>query len=99
MHNDSIETLLTRHYGGTAVAPAHLEQRLHTSLRRRATEVQQEQQLITRFHTKAVSRRRAMQFVALSSVGLSIMNIGLESLQAFEASMLGQEAAQHAVTP
>jgi hypothetical protein len=33
MHNDSIETLLLRHYGRTASSPAGLEQQLVASLR------------------------------------------------------------------
>lgn len=96
MHNDSIDTLLARHYGTTATAPAQLEQRLCSSVRQRATALQQEQGAVSHLHTSAVSRRRAMQLVALGSVGLGIVNLGLEGLQALEASITGQEVLQSA---
>lgn len=93
MHNDSIETLLTRHYGSTAIAPAGLEQRLRASVRQQATSLAEEQGMMTSMRTHAVSRRRAMQFVAMSSIGVSIINLGLEAL---EATLTGQEAVQNA---
>ncbi|GAC1398943.1 MAG: hypothetical protein NVS4B12_13900 [Ktedonobacteraceae bacterium] len=96
MHNDSIETLLARHYGDTAVAPTGLEQRLHASVRQQAAELAQDQRLVTRLHTRAVSRRRAVQLVAIGSIGLGIVNLGLEVL---EATLTGQEAAQSVATP
>lgn len=97
MHNDSIETVLARHYG--SIAPSGLEQRLQASVRQQATEIAHEQREVTRLHTNSVSRRRAMQFVALSSVGLGILNLGIEGLQSLEASVMGQEAAQGVATP
>ncbi len=93
MRNDSIETLLIRHYGSNAVAPAGLEQRLHASVHQQAAEVAQEQAVATSLRTHPVSRRRAMQFVAMSSIGVSIINLGLEAL---EATLTGAEAAQNA---
>lgn len=99
MHNDSIETVLARHYGSDTVAPAGLEQRLQASVRQQAAEVVHEQKVVTRLRTNTVSRRRAVQLVALSSVGLGIVNLGLESLQALEASVMGQEATQGVATP
>ncbi len=92
MHNDSLETLLTRHYGSTAVAPADLEQRLHASVHAQAMQLAQEQDTATH----AVSRRRAVQLVALSSLGIGIVNLGLEVL---ETTLVGQEAAQNAAMP
>ncbi len=92
MHNDSLETLLTRHYGSTAVAPTGLEQRLSVSVRQQATRLAQEQTMLTH----AVSRRRAVQLVALSSLGVGIVNLGLEML---ETTLAGQEATQNAAMP
>jgi len=96
MHNDSIETLLARHYGSTAVDPVGLEQRLHASVRQQAVELAQEQEVVTRLRTSSVSRRQAVQLVALSSIGLSIVNLGLEVL---ETTIIGQDATQSAATP
>ena len=92
MHNDSLETLLTRHYGSTAVAPAGLEQRLQASVRQQATLLAQEQN--RRTHT--VSRRRAVQLVALGSLGVGIVNLGLEML---DTALVGQETTQNAAMP
>ncbi len=92
MHNDSLETLLTRHYGSTAVAPAGLEQRLRASIRQQAMQSTQEQNMLTH----AVSRRRAVQLVALSSLGVGIVNLGLEML---ETTLVGQEATQNTAMP
>ena len=92
MHNDSLETLLARHYGNTAVAPAGLEQRLSVSVHRQATRLAQEQTTLTH----SVSRRRAVQLVALSSLGIGMVNLGLEML---ETTLAGQEATQNAAMP
>ena len=92
MHKNSVETLLTRHYGSAAVAPAGLEQRLQASIRQQVMRSAQEQRTMQR----AVSRRRAVQFVALSSLAVGVVNLGLEML---ETTLVGQEAAQNAVTP
>ncbi len=92
MHNDSLETLLTRHYGSTAVAPAGLEQRLQASTRQQAVQLAQEQKMLT----QPVSRRRAVQLVALGSLGVGIVNLGLEML---DTALVGPEAAQNAAMP
>jgi len=88
MRNDSIESLLQYHYGSAASSPAGLEHRLHASVRNTAAAAHAQEQ--------RVSRRQAVRLVALSTAGLSILNIGLESLQAFEDSFVGQEATQTA---
>lgn len=93
MHNDSIETLLSRHYGSTAIAPTGLEQRLRASVHQQAAEIAQEQAMATSVRTQPVSRRRVVQLVAMSSIGAGIINLGLEAL---EATLTGQEAAQNA---
>lgn len=90
MRNDSIESLLQRHYGNAAPAPTGLEQRLHAS-------IQHAQPEASALQEQRVSRRQALRFVALSTAGLSVLNIGLESLQAFEDALVGQ--AQDAAQP
>jgi hypothetical protein len=96
MRNDSIESLLQRHYGSAASSPAGLEHRLHTSVRNTAAALQLQQEAVAHTQEQRVSRRQAVRFVALSTAGLSILNIGLESLQALEDSLVGQEATQTA---
>lgn len=96
MHNDSLETLLARHYGSNAVAPAGLEQRLRASVHQQATRLAREQGAATYMGTHPVSRRRAVQLVALGSLGVGIVNLGLEVL---ETTLVGQEAAQNATMP
>jgi len=96
MHNDSLETLLARHYGSTAVAPACLEQRLQASVRQQALQLAQEQHRATSIATRPVSRRRAVQLVALSSLGVGIVNLGLEML---DTALVGQDVAQNAAMP
>jgi hypothetical protein len=98
MHNDSIETLLLRHYGSTAPTPAELEQRLQTSLHRQIAELRQQQHTAARLRAYRVNRRRALQFVALGTAGLGILSAGLESLHMLEVALLGQDVTQHAVT-
>jgi len=86
MQNDSIESLLQRHYGSAARIPGGLEQRLHSSVQMAEAHTQ----------VQRVSRRQAVRLVALSTAGLGILNIGLESLQAFEDALVGQDATQTA---
>ncbi len=97
MYNDSIETLLLRHYGSTAATPQALEQRLLNSARRETRELHRQQQVVTHLRECRVSRRRVVQMVAIGSAGLGIVSAGLESLQSLEASILGQDIAQRAI--
>lgn len=97
MHNDSIETLLSRHYGSTASTPSGLEERLHASLRQETVEMRQEEHLATRLRTRQVSRRRAVSLVALGTAGLGILSIGMEGLQLLETALAGQEISQPAL--
>lgn len=94
MHNDTIETLLLRHYGPTAPNPSGLEQRLLGSIRQEATELQRQQMVATSLRTKRVSRRRVVGLVALSSAGLGMLSVSLESLHKLEANLLGQDTTQ-----
>lgn len=96
MHNDSIETLLLRHYGSTAPTPSGLEQRLCASLQNEIAQQRLQYRVATRLRKHHVSRRKAVQFVAVGSASLGILSIGLEALQALETSILGLEATQSA---
>jgi hypothetical protein len=89
MQNRSVETLLARHYGTSAVTPTGLEQRLCNSLQEQAAQISQQQ----RVEARPISRRRAVQIVALSSLGAGFVNLGLEVL---ENALVGQEATQNA---
>jgi hypothetical protein len=61
MHNDSLETLLLRHYGDAAPAPADLEQRLIASVQQAAAT--HKQSTMQRFYARRLSRRQALRLV------------------------------------
>jgi hypothetical protein len=82
MQNDSIETLLVRHYGSTAPAPVELEKRLSAMVRRETAAVQAQQQAVKSWEQRRVSRRRVLQMVTFSGVGLSAIAVGLNTIQA-----------------
>lgn len=94
MRNDSIETLLLRHYGHAAPAPVGLEEQLCASVRREAEELYQQKQVATHLRHRRVSRRRAMTLVAMSTAGLGVLSVGLEGLQMLEAALMGQDVTQ-----
>ena len=94
MQNDSIETLLLRHYGHTAPTPPALEQRLIASVRTQAAEQRQQQQIASRIRTNRISRRHVIGLVALSSAGLGLLDVGLGSLQTLETNLLGRDVSQ-----
>ena len=81
MRNDSIDTLLLRHYGSTAPAPVDLEQQLSALVRRETAEVQTRQQTVNRWNQRRVSRRRVLQLVTFSGAGLSALALGINALQ------------------
>ena len=82
MHNDSIETLLLRHYGSSAPVPVDLEQQLSALVRQETASVQARQQVVTTWQERRVSRRRLLQLVTLSgSAGLSVLAVGLNTIQ------------------
>src|SRR5438874_809747 len=91
MHNDSLETLLLRHYGSAAEAPARLEQRLCDSLRRQAAELRRQEKNIAYWRQERVSRRQAVKLVAMGATGISALSIGMEALQTLGAGLLGQD--------
>lgn len=95
MHNDSIETLLLRHYGDTAPVPPALEQCITVSVHQMAAERQQQELLTRNLRENRISRRRAIQLVALSSAGLGLLSTGIASAQVL---LHGQSSARPALT-
>jgi hypothetical protein len=95
MRNDSIETLLLRHYGSTARAPVDLEETLRASIRLEESELEKEQQFISRLREQRISRRHAVRFVALGALdgGLSI---AIESVKTIEAALIRQDVKKPA---
>lgn len=96
MQNDSIETLLLRHYGSTANVPAGLEERLAASVRQEAREIEHQARTTAAWHERRISRRRVLRLVALGSAGLGVVGVGLEELRHVEAALLGQETKRPA---
>ena len=96
MRNDSIETLLLRHYGSTAQAPVDLEDQLRASIRLEVEELEKEQQIITRFRERRVSRRHAVRLVAIGTAGLGGLSIALEGVRMIEAALVGQDVTRPA---
>jgi hypothetical protein len=81
MRNDSIETLLLRHYGSSAPAPVDLEQRLSASLRQEVEATQAQQQAAQNWRERRVSRRRMLQLVTFSGASMGALAVGLDLLQ------------------
>ena len=96
MRNDSIETLLLRHYSSTAQAPIDLEDKLRASIRLEAVELEKEQQKITRLREQRVSRRHAVRLVAIGAAGLGGLSIALEGVRMIEAALTGQDITRPA---
>jgi len=95
MFNDSVETLLLRHYGHDGPTPADLEQRLIDSVRQDAMAQQQQEQSVMRVLKYRMSRRRAMMLVAVGSGGLGLV---AASLKALDTALFGQDASQSALS-
>ena len=57
MYNDSIETLLLRHYGSTAPTPPALEQQLVTSVQQEVAALQRKDRISPHLRTPRVDRR------------------------------------------
>ena len=96
MRNDSIETLLLRHYGSTAQAPVDLEDQLRASIRLEVEELEKEQQIITRLRERRVSRRHAVRLVAIGAAGLGGLSIAMEGVRMIEAALIGQDITRPA---
>jgi hypothetical protein len=95
MRNDSIETLLLRHYGSTAQTPNDLENTLHASIRLKERELEQEQQHVTRLRERRISRRQAVRIVTIEA-GLEGLNLALEGVKVIEAALKGQDVTKPA---
>ncbi len=95
MYNNSIETLLLRHYGESAAVPTHLEQRITVSVHQMADDRREQQLLARNLRENRISRRRAIQLVALGSAGLGLLSAGLASVQTVLNS---QNSTQPALT-
>ena len=93
MYNDSIETLLLRHYGSNAPEPEGLEQRLSASVQRKAAEAHQQQVRVRHVSEQRISRRRVIQLVALSSAGLGLLSSGIASIESILGAQDGQRRA------
>jgi hypothetical protein len=89
MQKDSLESLLSRHYGSTAPAPAALEERLLASVRFQAVESRREQLAKAHLYQKRVSRRNAFKLFARGTarVGLDALGAGLDGLQVLEVAL------------
>lgn len=96
MYNDSIETLVLRHYGRVAPTPPALEQHLATSIRQEAATIQRQERAAIRLRTQPISRRRAMRLVAVGSAGIGLLSAGLEGLHILEAALVGQDTTRPA---
>jgi hypothetical protein len=96
MRNDSIETLLLRHYGSAAQTPIDLEENLCASIRLEAEELDKEQQAITHLRERRVSRRHAVRLVAIGAAGLGGLSMALEGVRMLEAAMIGQDVTKPA---
>jgi hypothetical protein len=81
MRNDSIETLLLRHYGSTAAAPPHLEEHLSAIVRQEVSIEQVRQQPVQRWGERRVSRRRLLQLMTFSGASAGILAVGVTTLQ------------------
>jgi hypothetical protein len=89
MENNSIETLLLRHYGDTACVPDGLEERLLAVLRYETQESRNARLAAARLQQRRVSRRQAVRLVArgASRTGLDLLSTGLEGLRALEVTL------------
>src|ERR1700730_8709807 len=92
MQNDSIETLLLRHYGSMAQAPVQLEEHLRTSVRSKAAEMRKRERNAAYLTQRRFSRRQVIRLV----VGLGTLSVGVESLRMLESALPVQKAAQPA---
>lgn len=98
MKNDSIETLMLRHYGSLAPTPPEQEQRLLASVYWETVRRNQQERMATALRTSLVSRRRAVRLVAISSAGLGLLSMGLEGLHMLEAALVGKDTTQSVIS-
>ena|SRR5450755_4038643 len=96
MENDSIETLLLRHYGNYAPSPPALESRLLASVRTETAEVRERQLATIRLREKRVSRRQIFKLVSPRKAGIGLLVVGLEGLQSIESALVSHDSTQPA---
>jgi len=93
MHNDSIETLLLRHYGPTAPSPADLEQRLVASIHQKPGHHSQERAQTQESRTeRLMTRRQILRVVTLGSAGLGVVGLALDGVEQFDRRFFGRTA-------
>jgi hypothetical protein len=81
MSNDSIESLLLRHYGENAALPPQLEQRVSASLQQAKESIQQQQAVAARLRDYRLTRRRVVRMVAIGSAGLGLLDAGVAGVR------------------
>lgn len=96
MESNSIESLLLRHYGNTAPAPAGLEEQLYGSVRHKAKEALRAQLARTRLQQQRLSRRQAVRLMVKGAgeAGVGLVSLGMEGLQVLETALVNQETRQ-----
>jgi hypothetical protein len=98
MRNDSIETLVLRHYGSAAPAPDDLEAVALASVCQEARELERRTHVAAAWRERPISRRHVLRLVAFGSAGLGVVGVGLDGLRRVEAALLGQDAGTPAYT-
>ena len=96
MQNDSIETLLLRHYGNAAQVPVALEEKLCASVHQEVAKLNEQERLAAYLRERRFSRRKAVRLVAMGTAGLSVLSVGMASLRTLEAGLLGQDVTKPA---
>jgi hypothetical protein len=98
MHNDSIETLLLRHYGPTAATPPQLEEHLRAAVQQDVAQMRQQQEAVARLNARRMSRRRVgvVAMSALGTTGLELLSATLEGLQVLETKLTSSDFSQPA---
>ena len=96
MQNDSIETLLLRHYGSSAQTPVALEEKLCASVRQEVAKVNEQERVAAYLRQRRFSRRQAVRLVAMGTAGISVLSVGMASLRTVEAGLLGQDVTKPA---
>ncbi len=79
MRNDSIETLLLRHYGSAAPAPVDLESDLKAMVRTQVRAELSRQQQVNAWNARRVSRRRVLQLVTFTNPGVGVRTPRVQS--------------------
>src|SRR5260221_4980085 len=96
MQNDSLETLLLRHYGSGAQAPIGLEEKLYAATRAEAMELGEQQMVATQLRERRVSRRYAVRLVAIGTAGIGGLRLPIGGFRMSDASSISQETSKPA---